>query len=81
MELEVRMNNGILIGKVKGKTAMYQYQNMVASDCFQAERKNLKTDSDKEFIPYLVLTCVIDVKLLFGEFELWLGKGDYVKIT
>ena len=81
MELEVRMNNGILIGKVKGKTAMYQYQKMVASDCFKAERKNLKTDSDKEFIPYLVLTCVIDVKLLFGEFELWLGKGDYVKIT
>ena len=81
MELEVRMNNGILIGKVKGKTAMYQYQNIVASNCFKSERKNLKTNGDKDFKPYLILTCIVDVKLLFGEFELWFAKGDYLKIT
>ena len=81
MELEVRTKEGILVGKVKGKTAMYQYQNMVESNCFQSERKSLKSNSDKEFIPYLVLTCIDFVKLFFGEFELWLGKGDYIKIT
>ena len=81
MELEIRTKEGIMIGKIKGKTALYQYQNLIEKDWLKAERKNLKTDSQPNFITYLVLTCVIDFKMFFGEMEIWIGKGDYIKIT
>ena len=81
MKLEIRTKEGIMIGIIKGKTALYQYQNLVEKDWLKSERKNLKTESQHEFITYLVLTCIVDFKLCFGEMELWLGKGDYIKIV
>jgi hypothetical protein len=80
MELEIRTKEGTLIGYIKGKSAMYQYQNIIASDNFVVERKNLKTASDKEYKPYLLMTCKVDCKLFYGEMEIWFGKGDYLKI-
>ena len=80
MELEIRTKEGTLIGMVKGKTALYQYQNLVQKDWFKAERKNLKTSNAPNFITHLVLTCIVDCKMFFGEMEIWLAKGDYIKI-
>lgn len=81
MKLEIRTKEGMLVGKIKGKSALYQYQNIVEGNHFIAERKNLKVESETEYKPYLVMTCIIDCKLFYGEMEIWFAKGDYIKIT
>jgi len=80
MELEIRTKEGTLVGKIKGKSAMFQYQKIIESQNFDVERKNLKTASDKEYKPYLLMTCKVDCILTYGEMEIWFGKGDYLKI-
>jgi hypothetical protein len=83
MELEIRTKEGTLIGKIKGKSALYQYQKIIESQCFDVERKSLKpsvTASDKEYKPYLLMTCKVDSILTYGEMEIWFAKGDYLKI-
>ena len=81
MELEIRTKEGTLVGKMKGKSALYQYQMIVESYNFVVERKSLKTSKETEYKPYLVMTCKVDSILTYGEMEIWLAKGDYIKIT
>lgn len=81
MELEFRTKEGVLVAKLKGKSALYQYQLIVDSLNFIVERKSLKTNKDPQYKQYLVMTCKVDSILAYGEFEMWLAKGDYIKIT
>jgi len=80
MELEIRTKAGTLVGKMKGKSALYQYQLIVESYNFVVERKSLRTSKDTEFKPCLVMTCKVDSIITYGEMEIWLAKGDYIKI-
>lgn len=81
MELEFRTKEGTMVGKIKGKSALYQYQQVVESLNFIVERKSLKTNKDPQYKQYLVMTCKVDSILTYGEMEIWLAKGDYIKIT
>lgn len=80
MKLEIRTKEGTLIGYINGKSAFTQYQKVIESNNFVVERKNLKTASDKEYKPYLLMTCKVDCVLFYGEMEIWFGKDDYLKI-
>jgi len=79
MELEIRTKEGVLVGKIKGKAALFQYQSIVESDNFNVERKKLKT-TVTEFKQHLVMTCKVESILTCGDVEIWFDKGDYIKI-
>jgi hypothetical protein len=81
MELEFRTKEGVLVAKLKGKSALYQYQKVVESYNFSIERKSLKKSKEPEYKSYLVMTCKVESILTYGEMEIWLAKGDYIKIT
>lgn len=80
MELEIRTKEGNLVAKMKGKSAFVQYQKIIESQNFEIERKNLKSGGEKEYKPYLVMTCKVDCILFYGDLEIWFAKGDYIKI-
>lgn len=80
MQLEIRTKEGTLVGYIKGKSALMQYQKIIESQNFDIERKNLKTAKEKEYKLYLLMTCKVDCILTYGEMEIWFGKGDYLKI-
>lgn len=80
MLLEIRDKNGVLVAKINGKTALFQYQRLAESNLFKCERTQFKKSDSNEYEPHLIFRCVEYAKIFVGDVEIWMGIGDYVKI-